>query len=81
MTDDEYNELINSNDIKKIEEFYARRDTVNGIIVQINRGIAEGKEKWLREHYESLIRRRNNIRKLIVIALVVLLVLILKNSI
>ena len=78
MTDNEYNELINSSDLEKLKE------AVNEIHSARERSVMNGisshmpeKHLWLIKYYERLLKRRNDIRIVILIVLVVLAFLII----
>ncbi|MDC0178107.1 hypothetical protein OAJ14_08185, partial [Polaribacter sp.] len=78
MTDNEYYELINSTDLEKIkravDQIYESRKApvIDGKIILFNRSSFPEKEQWIIEHYQHLLKKRNDIRKVVIIVLVVL---------
>ena len=84
MTDNEYNELINSTDLEKIKRavdqiYESRNPVIGGKIILFNRSSFPEKEQWIIEHYQYLLKKRNDIRKVVIIVLVVLGLLFIQN--
>ena len=75
MTDNEYNELINSTDLERlkraVDQIY-KIPEVDGKLILFNRSSFPEKQQSIIEHYQHLLKKRNDIIKAVIIVLVVL---------
>ena len=75
MTDNEYNELINSTDLERlkraVDQIYEIPE-VDGKLILFSRSSFPEKQQSIIERYQHLLKKRNDIIKVVIIVLVVL---------